>query len=72
MTIKDDADMVGRTALLAIGGMRVGVFVTDVKRAYGRVRYVVVPMAGLEIPATVENTRLVFTDDVYTLPQGVI
>ena len=53
---------VGKTALLHTQEFQVEVKVTGYKRAYGRDRFVVSPIAGVG-EATVEDFRLVFKQD---------
>lgn len=53
---------VGKTALLNTQEFQVEVKVTGYKRAYGRDRFIVSPLAGSG-SATVEDFRLVFKQD---------
>ena len=60
MTTAQLAELVGREGLLETNGLRVAVRITDVKLAYGRVRYVVTPLHG-HGTATVEDFRVEVT-----------
>ena len=61
--MQEQQDKVGKTALLYTQEFQVEVRVTGYKRAYGRDRFVVSPIAG-KGQATVEDFRLVFSEEV--------
>lgn len=46
MTITELASLVGQEGTVSLGAFNVRVKVLDVKESYGRVRYVVTPLAG--------------------------
>lgn len=64
MSVKEQAELVGKVGLLSVSpNFAVAVVVQDVKYAYGRTRYVIQPFAG-KGETTVEDFRVKFEESV--------